>query len=211
MISFIPEDISAYAEAHTSPPSHPLDALAGETRASTTQPEMLVGGVEGTFLKLLARSLRARRTLEIGTFTGYSALMLAEGMEAGGEVVTCEIDRATAAIARKHWAGSPHGQKITLELGPALETLGRLQGPFDLVFIDADKGNYIAYWEACVPMVRRGGLVLADNVLWSGRVLDPKEADDHALVAFNTHVRNDPRVESVMLTIRDGITMACKR
>jgi caffeoyl-CoA O-methyltransferase len=211
MMSFIPEEILAYTEAHTSPPSRLLDDLAARTRDKTTQPEMLVGGVEGAFLRLLVRVLDARRVLEIGTFTGYSALMMAEGMRDGGEVITCEIDRKTAEIAREYWAQSEHGGKIRLEMGNAVETLTRLEGPFDLVFIDADKGNYIAYWERCVPLVRRAGLLLADNVLWSGRVLDPKEADDHALVAFNRHVRDDVRVEAVMLTIRDGITMACKR
>ncbi|MEE9270339.1 MAG: O-methyltransferase [Candidatus Krumholzibacteria bacterium] len=211
MISFIPEEILAYTEDHTSPPSQLLEDLAARTREKTPQPEMLVGGVEGTFLKLLVRLLDARRVLEIGTFTGYSALMLAEGMREGGEVITCEIDRKTAEIAQEYWAQSEHGGKIRLEMGNAVETLTRLKGPFDLVFIDADKGNYIEYWEGCVPLVRRGGLLLADNVLWSGRVLDPREADDHALVAFNRHVRDDARVETVMLTIRDGITMACKR
>ncbi len=211
MISFIPEEILAYTEDHTSPPSQLLEDLAARTREKTPQPEMLVGGVEGTFLKLLVRLLDARRVLEIGTFTGYSALMMAEGMREGGEVITCEIDRKTAEIAQEYWAQSEHGGKIRLEMGNAVETLTRLEGPFDLVFIDADKGNYIEYWEGCVPLVRRGGLLLADNVLWSGRVLDPREADDHALVAFNRHVRDDARVETVMLTIRAGITRACKR
>jgi caffeoyl-CoA O-methyltransferase len=137
--------------------------------------------------------------------------MMAEGLGDDGQLITCEIDSRSAAMAREYWAQSPHGGKITLALGNALETLETLEGPFDLVFIDADKQSYVAYWEACVPLVRSGGLILVDNVLWSGRVLDPKEPDDHALVAFNRHVREDSRVETVMLTIRDGITMACKR
>jgi caffeoyl-CoA O-methyltransferase len=172
---------------------------------------MLVGPVQGMFLTLIARSTGARNVLEIGTFTGYSALRLAEGLPDDGEVITCDIDPDTTEIARRHWAQSPHGRKIKLVLAPALDTIESFPGPFDLVFIDADKGNYINYWEACIPKVRSGGLILADNVLWSGRVLDPKEEDDHALVAFNKHVVNDTRADVVMLTVRDGITLACKR
>jgi len=172
---------------------------------------MLIGEVAGTFLSLVARSTGARRVLEIGTFTGYSALKLAEGLPAEGEVITCDIDPETTAIARRHWARSPHGRKISLRLGPALETIPSLAGPFDIVFIDADKENYVNYWETCIPKVRSGGLVLADNVLWSGRVLEPQDKDDVALADFNRHVVRDPRVDVVMLTVRDGITIACKR
>ena len=114
-------------------------------------------------------------------------------------------------MAKKHWQKSSHGKKIELRMGPALETLETLDGPFDLVFIDADKENYIPYWDACLPKVRPGGLLVVDNVLWSGRVLDPKEPMDHAIVAFNTHVHNDERAEAVLLTVRDGITLARKK
>jgi caffeoyl-CoA O-methyltransferase len=171
---------------------------------------MLVGPTEGTFLSLIARSISARNVLEIGTFTGYSALKFAEGVPEDGEVVTCDIDADTTAIAKRNWDKSPHGKKIRLEIGPAIQTIEKLPGPFDLVFIDADKGNYINYWEACVPKVRAGGVILADNVLWSGRVLDPQKPDDHALAAFNRHALADDRVSVVMLPIRDGVTMACK-
>ena len=211
MLSFVPEEIEKYAERHTSPEPPLYQALAEETQAKTELPQMQVGIVEGMFLKLLIRTMGARRVLEIGTFTGYSALMMAEGVADDGEVITCEIDRSATDIAKRHWQQSMHGRKITLELGRASDTIARLEGPFDAVFIDADKENYINYYDACLPKVRTGGLIIADNVLWSGRVLDPKEPDDHALVAFNRHVIADPRVEVVMLPIRDGITLACKR
>jgi caffeoyl-CoA O-methyltransferase len=152
----------------------------------------------------------ARRVLEIGTFTGYSALMMAEALPDDGRLVTCDIDAESTGIAGRYWQNSPHGHKIELMLGPALGSIEKLEGPFDLVFIDADQENYSGYWEACVPKVRRGGVLVADNVLWSGRVLDPQNESDHALAAFNERVVNDPRVEAVMLTVRDGVTLACK-
>ena len=211
MLEKITQEILHYCEDHTSPDSPQCQAIAKETRAKTTTARMLAGPVQGMFLTLLAHSTGARRVLEIGTFTGYSALKLAEGLPPEGEVITCDIDPKTTAIAERFWAESPHGGKITLEIGPALDTIGRLPGPFDIVFIDADKTNYINYWESCVPKVRKGGLILVDNVLWSGRVLDPKEKDDVAVAEFNTHAARDARVDLVMLTLRDGVTMACKR
>jgi caffeoyl-CoA O-methyltransferase len=211
MTDMAPEEILRYCDAHTTPDSVECRAIADETHAASESAQMLVGPVQGMFLTLLARAIGARRVLEIGTFTGYSALKLAEGLPDDGEVITCDIDPEVTAIARKHWQKSPHGRKITLEIAPALDTIGGLAGPFDLVFIDADKENYTDYWEACIPMVRRGGLIVADNVLWSGRVLDPKEKSDHALVKFNSHIAADPRVDVVMLTIRDGVSVACKR
>jgi caffeoyl-CoA O-methyltransferase len=211
MIETITTEIRQYCENHTSPDSPVCDALAEETRTKSTRSGMLAGRVQGTFLTLLARSTAAKRVLEIGTFTGYSALKFAEGLPTGGEVITCDINSETTAIARRFWAKSPHGGKIRLELGPALETIERLRGPFDIVFIDADKTNYIKYWEACLPKVRQGGLILVDNVLWSGRVLAPKEKDDIAVDAFNAHAARDDRVDLVILTVRDGVTMACKR
>jgi caffeoyl-CoA O-methyltransferase len=211
MVSFVPEKIEAYASAHSTPEGAVYSELAVATRAQTTQPQMMVGHLEGTLLKLLVRMAAAKRVLEIGTFTGYSALSLAEGLPHDGVVVTCDVDPKATAIARSFWERSPHGRKITLRLAPALDTIATLAGPIDLVFIDADKANYIRYWDACVPKVRSGGALLADNVLWSGRVLEPKEPDDHALAAFNQHVLRDARVELVMLPIRDGVTIAVKK
>ncbi len=210
MIPIVPKNIEAYAAASSTPEHALLKALARKTHAATEWPQMQVGHLEGAFLRTLVRLTRARRVLEIGTFTGYSALVMAEGLPPGGKLITCDIDPVATAIAREFWKKSPYGKKITLKLGPAVQTLKSLKGPFDLVFIDADKGNYIRYWELALPKVRKGGMIVADNVLWSGRVLHPKDSSDRAIVRFNAHVKLDKRVEPVMLTVRDGVTLAVK-
>jgi predicted O-methyltransferase YrrM len=174
-------------------------------------PQMQVDLIEGRFLKMLVRLTGARVVLELGMFTGYSALMMAEGLPEGGRLITCEIDPKAEAIARRYFAESPHGNKITIRMGPALETIKTLTDPLDLVFIDADKSNYANYYEACLPLLRSGGLIVADNVLWSGKVLHPDDANDHAIVAFNRLVQSDRRVENVCLTVRDGMMLAWKR
>ena len=210
MIPFVPEHIEAYAEAHSTPETELFKELAAATRAQTTQPQMMVGHLEGMFLKLLVVLTKAKRVLEIGTFTGYSALCMAEGLPEGGRIITCDVDPKATTIARSFWGRSPHGAKIDLKLAPALDTIATLDEPIDLVFIDADKQNYVRYWDACVPKVRSGGVLLADNVLWSGAVLDPKTDDDKALARFNQHVLRDDRVQMVMLPIRDGVSVAVK-
>jgi caffeoyl-CoA O-methyltransferase len=172
---------------------------------------MQVGRIEGRFLKMLVRLTGARRILEIGMFTGYSALMMAEGLPDDGHLITCDVDPKAEAIARRYFNESPNGHKIEVRIGPALETIKSLNGPIDMVFIDADKENYSNYYEACLPLVRPGGLIVADNVLWSGRVLNPEKIDDHAIVAFDKLVQSDPRVENVCLTVRDGMMLAWKR
>lgn len=211
MIKFFGEEIEKYCHDHTTGEGDLYKTLEKETHDKTNNPGMLVGRIEGTFLQLLVRMLKAKRVLEIGTFTGYSALMMAESLPDDGRLITCDIDEEVTTIAKRYWASSPHGKKIQLQLGPALQSIQKLDSRFDLVFIDADKENYSEYWEACVPKVRRGGVLIADNVLWSGRVLDPQEESDRALAAFNTRVKNDTRVDAVMLTIRDGVTLARKR
>jgi len=210
VISFVSDNIQRYADEFSSPEPDLFVELARETRATQTDPQMMVGHGEGLLLRLLVRLCAARRVLEIGTFTGYSALAMASGLPDDGELITCDVDPTATALAARFWGRSPHGRKITLRLAPALETIASLPGSFDLVFIDADKPNYIRYWDAVLPRVRGGGVLVADNVLWSGRVLDPKEENDRALAAFNHHVRKDSRVEHVMLPIRDGITIAVK-
>lgn len=210
MVSFIPEPIQNYADALSAPEPELLAELARETRATQSDPQMMVGHVQGTLLGLLVRLCGARRVLEIGTFTGYSALSMASGLPDDGELITCDVDPKATALAQRYWDRSPHGRKIHLRLAPALDTVATLAGPVDFVFIDADKPNYIRYWEAVLPIVRPGGAIVADNVLWSGRVLEPKEPNDHALAAFNQHVRRDPRVRHVLLPVRDGITIAVK-
>ena len=207
----VPEEIEEYALVHSSREDPLLQALAQDTQANTKWPQMQTGHVEGSFLRMLVQVSKARRVLEIGTFTGYSALSMAMGLPEDGRVITCDIDPEATAMARQYWEKSGQGAKIELRLGPALETIESLEGPFDFVFIDADKENYVNYWEAVLPKVRQGGLIAVDNVLWSGRVLDPKDTLDHAVVAFNRHVRYDDRVELVMLTVRDGVTLARKK
>lgn len=207
---FISPEIEGYCVGHTTPENDLFRELARETREKTEHPQMQVGPLEGAFLRMLVRISRARRVLELGTFTGYSSLAMAEGLPVDGRLITCDIDPETTLIAKRYWSRSPHGGKITLQLGPALDTLRELGGPFDFVFIDADKENYIHYWEACLPKLRHGGLIAVDNVLWSGRVLRPQDPQDRAIVAFNDHALKDPRVEQVMLTVRDGILLAQK-
>ena len=211
MSFIVPKKIEAYAARHTEKESSLLKRLVRATYRRTEIPQMQVGHLEGAFLRLLVHLTRARRILEIGTFTGYSALVMAEALPTSGHLITCDIDPVNTRIARKFWRASPHGKKITLKLGPAAQTIRRLKGPFDFVFIDADKENYIRYWDLCLPKVRRGGLIAADNVLWSGRVLNPESKTDRAVARFNKHVKKDARVEAVMVTVRDGITLARKK
>jgi caffeoyl-CoA O-methyltransferase len=211
MPSFINEAVEQFAHDHTKPESDLFRRLRDETYAVMHFPGMQVGRIEGRFLKMLVRLTGARSILEIGMFTGYSALMMAEGLPDDGHLVTCDVDPKAEAIARRYFNESPDGHKIEIRLGPALDTIKSLSGPLDMVFIDADKTNYSNYYEAVMPLVRPGGLIVADNVLWSGQVLDPKSDDDHAIVAFDKLVQADPRVESVCLTVRDGMMLAWKR
>jgi predicted O-methyltransferase YrrM len=205
----VPEEIEAYAVAHSSPEAPWLAALAAETRDVSEAHGMMVGVLEGRFLEFLVFMTGARRVLEIGTFTGYSALSMAAALPADGRIVTCDIDPDTNAVARRHVAGSPFADRIEFRLGPALDTIRGLDGPFDLVFVDADKESYLAYYEAVLPKLADRGLIVVDNVLWSGRVLDESDdtVDTGAIRAFNEAVAADPRVVCVMLTVRDGVML----
>ena len=205
----ITPEIDAYTAQHSAPEPPHLAALAAETRAFSQSHGMMVGPVEGQFLAFMVRLTGARRILEIGTFTGYSALSMAAALPADGSIVTCEVNPDHAAIARRHFGASPYADRIDLRLGPALDTVAQLPGPFDLVFVDADKTNYLNYYQAVLPKLAPGGMILVDNVLWSGRVIDPDdESDDtRAIRAFNDHVRDDQRISPLMLTVRDGITV----
>ena len=206
----LPPEILDYADRSTTPSHELYDALVRETQASTLVPGMQLGRVEGRLLTLLVQVTGARRILELGTFTGYSALSLAEGLPDDGTLLTCDINEETAAVAQRFFDRAPWGHKIQLHRGAASELLERLEGPFDLAFLDADKPRYIEYWEALVPLIRPGGLVVIDNVLWAGTVLEPKTRGARAVAAFNDHIRADPRVDTVLLTIRDGMTLARK-
>jgi caffeoyl-CoA O-methyltransferase len=211
--AIIPKKIEAYCLRHTTARDKLLQELEKYTQRHCADSQMLIGAHEGALLALLVRLSGARRILEIGTFTGYSALCLAEALPKNGRLLTCEINPRHADIAQSFFKRSRHGRKIRIHLGPALETLAGLPraARFDFVFLDADKENYVNYYEAVLPRLRRGGLIVADNVLWSGRVLAPKKKTDRAVVRFNKHVRRDPRVECVMLPVRDGVSLIRKR
>jgi caffeoyl-CoA O-methyltransferase len=208
-MDFVDPDVERYAEAHTTLPTDLLAALAEETRATLEAPQMLTGTIEGRFLELLVYASGARRVLELGTYSGYSSLSMAAGLPPDGRIDTCELDEERAAVARRYIAQSPYADRISVHLGPALETIGRLDGEFDFVFIDADKPNYVNYYEAVLPRLSARGTIAADNTLWSGRVVDDEDQSEgtEAIRAFNEHVRADPRVASVMLTVRDGVTL----
>jgi caffeoyl-CoA O-methyltransferase len=201
--------VEQYAVDHTTPEPPWFGTLAEETRNATRAPTMMVGTLEGRLLTALVAMLRPRSVLEIGTFTGYSALSMAEALPPDGRIVTCDISEEHLAIARRHIAASPYAGVIEIRSGPALETIATLPGPFDLVFIDADKTSYSAYFEATLAKLAPDGVILVDNVLWSGRVLDPAitDPDTAAIRAFNDQVLADDRVEVVMLTVRDGVSL----
>jgi caffeoyl-CoA O-methyltransferase len=198
-----------YAERHTTPSGELFERLASETREKSAIPEMMVGEVEGRFLEFLVRTIGARRVLELGTFTGYSSLSMARGLPAGGRVISCDVNEDTTAIARRYAEEAGLADRIEYRLGPALDTIAELDGPFDLVFIDADKENYRNYYDAVLPKVADDGLILADNALRNGRVLE--EDSGEPMQAFNDYVMQDDRVECVLLTVRDGILLVRKR
>jgi len=206
-------EIEQYAADHTTGEPDHLTTLAEETRSSTESPQMMVGPLEGRFLSMLIAMQQPQLVLEIGTFTGYSALSMAAALPAGGRIITCDVSEKHVAIARRHIESSPYADVIEVRLGPALDTITGLDGPFDFVFIDADKPSYAAYYDAVLPKLAERGVLAVDNVLWSGRVLDPDDRDEHtkAIRAFNDKVAADTSVEAVMLTVRDGVTLVRRR
>ncbi|MGH7770228.1 MAG: O-methyltransferase [Candidatus Binatia bacterium] len=210
MIPSFPQDIEEYAERHTRPLSELHEKVWRETYEKQKSPKMMVGPLEGAFLRLLVRITAAKKVLEIGMFTGYSALAWAEALPDDGRLITCDVNPETTEIARRYFALSPHGRKIEVKLGPALETLKTLKGPFDICFIDADKTGYDAYYDACIDLVRRGGLIVLDNMMQSGKVLNPTDERVRSVHALNDRIQKDPRVENVLLPIRDGIMLAYK-
>ena len=209
MQPIVDEAVVAYARAHTQEAPELLERIERETLAMRGA-EMLTGRTEGQFLRMLATLIGAERILEIGMFTGYSALMMASALPDHGELHTCDVDPEAKTIARRHFAESPHGSKIRIHMGPALETLETLPGPFDLVFIDADKENYPNYYEPVLARLRPGGLMVVDNTLWSGEVVDPQDEAGRAIHELNETIQHDPRVENVLATSRDGIHIARK-
>lgn len=204
--------IERYAEEHTTPPSEGLRRLAEETQATLDAPQMMVGALEGRFLEMLVFLSGARRILEIGTFSGYSSISMAAGLGEGARIVTCDISEQHAEVAKRHIEANGLADRIEVKVGPALDSIAELDGPFDFVFIDADKGNYANYYEAVLPKLAANGVIAVDNTLWSGRVIaaEDDDADTVAIREFNGLVAGDPRVVNVMLTVRDGITLIRK-
>jgi caffeoyl-CoA O-methyltransferase len=204
----VAEEIERYVEAHTTPPPDLLRELAGETRATLPQPQMLTGPVEGRLLQTLVWVIRPRRVLELGTYSGYSALSMAPGLPEDGVIHTCEIEGKHAEVARRYIERSPYAGRIHVHLGPALETAERLGGEWDFVFIDADKAGYRAYYDALLPRLSGRGLMAVDNTLAGGNVVDPGDSERTRLMAdFNDHVMRDERSVCVLLTVRDGVTL----
>ncbi len=200
-------EVEAYAEAHSHAESDICRRLREETNQTMVLPQMVVGPLEGAFLKVMAMSVGAKRILEIGTFTGYSALCFAESLPDDGEVITCDIDPESTTLAKRYWAESSHGSKIQLRLAPALETLAGFTDQFDLIFIDADKANYVKYFKRALELIAPTGVILIDNVLWSGEVLKmpPNDSNTEAIQELNRLVHAESRVSAVLLTIRDGV------
>jgi caffeoyl-CoA O-methyltransferase len=198
------EEVEAYAEAHSSPPPELFERLAAETRANFDNPQMMVGPVEGSLLRFLVAMARPQRVLEIGVFTGWSSIEMARALPPGGRIVALDVNEETTAVARRYAKEAGVADRIEYRLGPALETLEELDGPFDLVFIDALKHEYLAYYESALPKLADGGTILADNTLFG---LD----EEHALAEFNREILADERVECVLLPIREGVTLIRRR
>jgi caffeoyl-CoA O-methyltransferase len=208
-VDFLPPELDAYVTAHATPDEPLLAELAARTQDEMEMPQMLSGRVEGRLLETLVFTTGASQVLEFGTFTGYSSLSMAAALPEDGRITTLELDPERAAFARSFMDRSPHGQKIEIKVGPALDSVRQMDGPFDLVFIDADKAGYLDYYEAALERLAPHGLIVVDNTLWSGRVVDPSDTDEstEAIRRFNDHVLNDARVRSVILAVRDGITL----
>jgi caffeoyl-CoA O-methyltransferase len=206
-------EVEAYAEAHTTSPDPVLAELAAETRETLQSPQMLTGTIEGRLLELLVHGLAAKRVLEIGTYSGYGTLSMAAGLPESGRIDTCEISEQHAAVARRYLERAGYADRVTVHVGPALDTIRSLEGEWDFVFIDADKESYVAYYEEVLPRLSAHGLIAADNTLWSGRILDDTDDSEstRAIREFNEHVAADERVASVILTVRDGITLIRRR
>ncbi|MBR61649.1 MAG: methyltransferase [Dehalococcoidia bacterium] len=207
MLTFVPQEIEDYSIQHTSKLPGYLTDLMELTKTTRDDSMMLSGPIEGTFLQLLVICTRAKRILEIGTFTGFSAQMMAAALPKDGQIITCDIDSETAEIANEYFLKSEHGFKIDQKLGPALETMASLESGFDIIFIDADKENYSSYYERSLELLSDRGMIVIDNVLWGGRVLNPQDDTDKAIASLNERIKNDSRIKHVMLPIRDGVML----
>jgi caffeoyl-CoA O-methyltransferase len=206
---YVPDDIEAYAERYTTAHWDGFGRLGAETEATREDHVMMVGAVEGAFLSFLVFMTRAKRVLELGTFTGWSTIAMARALPAGGTIVTCDVNEETTAVARRYAEEAGVADRIDFRVGPGIETLATLDGPFDLAFIDADKEGYVDYYEAILPQLSPGGVIGADNTLFGSG--GPNDEITEAISAFNDHVLGDDRVEAVLLPIRDGLTLIRRR
>lgn len=217
-MQLIDKKIEDYSVSKSNLPSTDCDRIEEYTRANVHGAQMLIGKMEASFIGFLLRSINAKRILELGTFTGYSALAMAENLPSDGEVFTIDINKETVALAQKFWNESKHGHKIKSLLGSGLDIIPTLKAPFDFVFIDADKKNYIEYLKLTVPMLSEKGIIVIDNVLWSGRVVEGSELEGHKLVDSNTefirlvndYIASEPTLYGTLLPIRDGMFLVKK-
>jgi caffeoyl-CoA O-methyltransferase len=206
MMDILNDDLQRYAEQHTTPESELLQKINRDTHANVMMPRMLSGHLQGRVLAMISQMIQPKRVLEIGTFTGYSSICLAEGLQQDGSLVTIDINEELEQRVRKYFEDAGLSSRISYHIGNAIEIIPTLQETFDLIFIDADKENYSLYFDLVIDKVRPGGIILADNVLWSGKVIEQKQdKDTRALVEFNKKIQRDKRVENVLLPIRDGI------
>jgi caffeoyl-CoA O-methyltransferase len=204
---YVPDDVEAYAERYTTAGADVFQRLAAETRATQQAHGMMVGVLEGAFLSFLVALKQPRRVLEIGTFTGWSSIAMARALPPGATLVSCDVNEETTAVARRYAEEAGVADRIDYRVGPGLETLASLDGPFDLVFIDADKGGYVDYYEAALAKLAEGGVIAADNTLFG---MDEGPISEQ-MARFNEHVSADPRVECVVLTVREGVTLIRRR
>jgi len=210
---FLPEKLDDYVVAHSQDEPELLQQLTRETYQKILQPIMLSGPYQGRVLSMISKLIRPKSVLELGTFTGYATLCLAEGLHPEGEIHTIDVNEELEDFQRKYFDKSEFGQQIHQHLGSAIDILPNLDKSFDLVFIDADKPNYVNYFHLIIDKLRPGGIILSDNVLWHGKVIEPVEPKDistNAVLEFNTLLKEDPRIETVLLPIRDGLTISRK-
>ncbi|GGH46010.1 O-methyltransferase [Dyadobacter endophyticus] len=212
-MKFLVEEIEEYSAAHTEEENALLKSLNRDTHANVLSPRMLSGHVQGRFLSMISRMIRPDRILEIGTYTGYSGICFCEGLNPGGKLVTIDVNEELETFTRRYFDQTPFKDQIDYRIGNALDIIPTLTDTFDLVFIDADKINYSSYFNLCLEKVRKGGFLIADNVLWSGKVVEPlkkADKDTQALLDFNRMVHEDPRVSNILLPIRDGLMILQK-
>jgi caffeoyl-CoA O-methyltransferase len=205
---FVPDEVEEYAARYTSAQAELFDRLGAETRETQQAPQMMVGHLEGAFLAFLVGMTKARRVVEVGTFTGWSSIAMAAALPPGGSIVTCDVNEETNAIARRYAEEAGVADRIEYRLGPGVETLATLEGPFDLAFIDADKAGYVDYYEAILPKLEPGGTIAADNTLFG---LNDDGENAAAISRFNDHVLRDERVDTVLLPFREGLTLIRRR